>query len=533
MNIHLPASLDDDIDEFDDAVRRFESGTLSPDDFKHKRVIWGIYEQRQDGLYMLRTRIPGGRIPAARARVIARLAQAYRGVRLHVSTRENIQFHDLKVEELVPLMRELKAAGITCKGGGGNTARNVVGCPHAGLCPRESFDVTPYVTAVTEHLIHEPGSYTLPRKFKVAFSGCPDDCALATVTDVGFVAHVRDGQPGFAVYGGGGMGGAPRLGEPLADWIPARDCVRATEAVRRLFDRLGDRTNRARARLRFAVAKLPPNEFRTLFAQEFESLPLPPLNTDHRTLPPLSPLPPLNTEHRTLNTLSSLPTLPQRQAGLVSLRINLPFGHITGPELELLADLADQYSTARELRATPDQKLLIPSVKEADLPSLTAALAPHAATWLAPGALNRIVACTGAATCRLGICNSQEAARAIAIKLDEASLPGEVMNTLDIRLNGCPNCCGQHPVGDIGLSGVLQKQDGQPVHAYRLHLGARRGEGQTRFSEFIDTIPARSLPSVITELLRDYAANRQGHELLPDYYDRMGKSYFQTRVRLD
>lgn len=526
MNLDLPRTLDADIDQFEEEVRRFQEGASPPEEFKHQRTLWGIYEQRRDATYMLRTRIPGGRLPSTWARAIAGLNLKYGGGKLHVSTRGNIQFHDLDLGGIPLLMRELKQAGVCCKGGGGNTARNVVGCPLAGLCRSEPFDVTPYVLAVTRHLLNEPGSFTLPRKFKVAFSGCAADCALATVTDVGFVARLHEGKPCFAVYGGGGMGGAPRLGEVLAERIPAGDCVRAVEAVRRLFARLGDRTNRARARLRYAAARMAPGEFRALFTRELEDV----------TTAGMSPF---MCESQAFQIAGSAPgvicqpplgssVIPQRQPGLVAIVIAPASGLITSGELLALANLAERFSGEKGLRATPAQKLVIPSVDVKDLRALTSELTAVNAGFLAPGALSRIVACTGAATCRLGICDSREAARAIAAALDQAALPADIVNSLDIRLNGCPNCCGQHPVGDIGLSGVRQIRDGQPGFSYRLHLGARRGEGRTRLGEFVGAVPAGSLPDAVTAVLRDFAANRQDPESLSDYYDRRGRAYFQA-----
>jgi sulfite reductase beta subunit-like hemoprotein len=542
MHITLPAKLAADIAQFDGEVRQFQQHTLTADEFKHHRVIWGIYEQRRDGAYMLRTRIPGGRLSARQARAIAALSLRHQS-RLHLSTRENIQFHDLPVGALPEIMRELLEAGIACQGGGGNTARNVVACPLAGLCRQEQFDVTPQVAAVTEHLLAQPGSLTLPRKFKTAFSGCGADCALATVTDIGFIAKVQDGVPGYAVYGGGGMGGAPRLAEQLATWLPAADCVLATEAVRRIFDQRGDRTNRARARLRFAVAKMAPGEFRALFESELARLraasrPALPMaavqgtgsQADTDGAPAVAPgngaaplAPPA------VETVAGLRVVRQRQAGRCSVLLSIPFGHLTGSELAELADIATRYSAEAGVRATPNQSLIIPSVTEADLPALGTALRAMAPRFLQQGAVNHIVACTGAATCRLGICHSQEAAAALATALDQASLPAAILSQLDIRLNGCPNCCGQHPVGAIGLAGALQQQDGHALPAYRLHLGARRGEGVTRFGEYVATIPATLLPARIASLLQEFANGRLPDECLSDYFDRLGKAHFQSR----
>lgn len=520
----LPATLDHDIDIFDHEVGRFLKGELTGDEFKGKRVPWGIYEQRRDGYYMLRTRVPGGSMTVEQARAIAGLSKKHGSGVVHVTTRENIQFHDVPVADIPAIMRSLREVGTACKSGGGNTARNVVACPLAGVCPHEAFDVMPYVIAVTEHLLALPGIATLPRKFKVAFSGCRGDCALATVTDIGLVATMQDGQPGFIIYGGGGMGGGPRLADRLTDWIPASDSVRAVEAIRRIFDRLGDRTNRARARLRFVAAKIGADEFKALFHRELAEVIASGVHscivsTDH-----------INHQVVSTSAYSPLSTrvIQQRQPGFVALLLSLPLGQIRWQDLLGLADLAERFSTEKCLHATPNQQLVIRSVKESDLTTLRDAIVALNPGLLKDGAINRIVACTGAATCRLGIGRSRGAAVNLAAALEQACLPADILENLDIRINGCANCCGQHPVGDIGLSGALPRQDGQAVPSYRIHLGARRGEGRTRFGEHVGTVPARAVPASLVELLRDYSAKRQGAETLSEFFDRQGKDYFKS-----
>ena len=516
----LHADLCRDIDAFERDVAAFTRGTLSPADFKPKHATWGIYEQRRAGAYMIRTRIPGGRLPASQARAMALLGRDHGGI-LHLTTRENLQFHDVAIAQIPDLMRALQAAGVACKFRGGNTPRNVVACPHAGVCPHEAFDVSPFIQAVTDHLLKLPASPLLPRKFKAAVSGCPDDCALAMVTDIGFIAKSREGKAGFSVYGGGGMGGAPRIADRLVDWIPAGDAVRAFEALRRIFDRLGDRTNRARARLRFVAAKLGAEEFAALFKSELEAVIRDGVPACHagvavNTAPPNYALP----ESR--RDASGITVFDQRQPGLVSVLLQPPLGLLGWQTLLGLADLTERLSAESALHLTPRQEVLIRSVRVADLPEVSAAVNTLNAGLNADSAVNRIVACTGAATCRLGIVDSRILARALAEALDQAGISGEILKAFDIRINGCPNCCGWHPVGDIGLSGALQKHDGQTVPSYRIHVGARRGEGQTRFGAMIGVLPANEVPGFVVSVIQDYASNRTKGQSFSDYFDSDG-----------
>jgi sulfite reductase (ferredoxin) len=516
----LPADLCRDIDAFERDVAAFTSGALSPADFKPKHVPWGIYEQRRDGAFMVRTRIPGGRLPVSQAKAIAHLGRDHGGV-LHLTTRENLQFHDVAIAQIPNLMRALQSDGVACKFGGGNTPRNIVACPYAGVCPHEVFDVSPFVHAVTEHLLKLPASPLLPRKFKAAFSGCPADCALAMVTDIGFIAKARDGKAGFSVYGGGGMGGAPRIADRLVDWIPASDAVRAFEALRRIFDRLGDRTNRARARLRFVAAKLGAEELAALFKSELDAvirdgIPACLAGVTVNTVPSNHTFP----ESR--RDASGMTVFEQRQPALVSVLLQPPLGLLGWQTLLGLADLAERYSAESALHLTPRQEVLIRSVRETDLPEVSAAVNALNASLNAGCALGRIVACTGAATCRLGIVDSRILARALAEALDQAGIPTEILKAFDIRINGCPNCCGWHPVGDIGLSGALQKHDGQTVPSYRIHLGARRGEGQTRFGTLMGVLPADAVPGYVVSVIHDYASNRTRGQSFADYFDSDG-----------
>ncbi|MFN2352390.1 MAG: sulfurtransferase TusA family protein [Kiritimatiellia bacterium] len=526
----LPDELAQDIEQHARDVDRFLKGGLSASILKSRRVPRGIYEQRQNGTYMVRVRVPGGAISAAQARALAETASRYGNGILHVTTRQDIQIHGVKIEQTPAIMRELFRAGLTSKGGGGNTVRNVTACPFAGICPAERFDVTPFVVGVTGYLIALPGSYNLPRKYKIAFSGCSADCALAQVNDLGFIAQVRDGVPGFSVYAGGGMGAESRVGDRMEEWAPASEVIRIAEAVRRLFDRLGDRRNRRRARLRFAVERVGADAFRGMLRAAVQTV------TDDGVPAgevPLdlaeAPTEPPRDSRALLTHAGDLDLLRQRQPGHVAVPLRLPLGQISWKILAALAELAERFSAEKMLRATQDQNLLLRFVREADLDALRKeldrVLGPAAIRHAAGHSFNT---CTGAATCRLGLCLSQNAARACADTLADAGLDPATLQAVDIRINGCPNACGQHPIGTIGLFGAALRVGERLAPAYRVLLGARRGEGRTRLGAAAGAVPARTLPAFLADLLNDFQAGRTPDESFADYFDRKGMSHFQS-----
>jgi sulfite reductase (ferredoxin) len=526
----LPDELAHDIEQHATDVDRFLKGELSASILKSRRVPRGIYEQRKNGTYMVRVRVPGGAITAAQTRALAQVASRYGGGTLHVTTRQDIQMHDVKIEETPAIMRELFKAGLTSKGGGGNTVRNVTACPYAGVCPSERFDVTPCVAAVTEYLIPLPGSYNLPRKYKIAFSGCGADCALAQVNDLGFIAHVRDGVPGFRVYAGGGMGAESRVADRMEEWVPSGEVIRIAEAVRRLFDRLGDRRNRRKARLRFAVERAGADTFRAMFREAVrgageEGVPACVARADLGEPPAAPPW-----DYRALLTQAGgLSVLRQRQPGLVAVPLCLPMGEVSWKTLEALADIAERFSGEKMLRATQDQDLMLRFVRESDLGALRGELDRALGSDVSRhAAFSAFTACTGAATCRLGLCLAQNAAGACAERLAGAGLDPATLRSADIRINGCPNACGQHPIGTIGLFGAAQRVGERMVPAYRVLLGARRGEGRVRLGLAAGAVPARALPAFLASLLQDFQDGRKSGEAFADYFDRRGLTHFQS-----
>jgi sulfite reductase beta subunit-like hemoprotein len=513
-------------------VEQFLKGELSADDMKARRVPRGIYEQRRDGTYMMRVRVPAGELSADKARALAGVASRYGGGTLHVTTRQDFQLHDVTIGDTPVVMRALLEAGLSTRGGGGNTVRNVTACPYAGLCPAEQFDVRPAVQEVTDYLVGQPGSYTLPRKYKIAFSGCVADCALAEIHDLGLVADVRAGVAGFRVYAGGGMGALSRVGDLMEEWIPAAEVVRVAEAIRRLFDRMGDRSNRQKARLRFAVERVGAEAFRALLKDEVkvvagEGVPDAHADVTLAEAPTAAPW-----DYRGLaEDRESLHVVRQRQSGLVAVLVGLPLGQIHWRALEALAGVAEAHSENRTLRLTQDQKLVIPFVRESKLAVVRDALRNIFDDGIdQKAAALPISACTGAATCRLGFCLSHGAARACSDAMVLAGFKADTLRSLDIRMNGCPNACGQHPVGTIGLMGAVQRVGERMIPTYRVSLGARRGLGRVRFGKTVGTVPAKALPMFIVEVVRDFERGRGAGEVFADYYERLGADHFRSML---
>ncbi|MGE5611548.1 MAG: hypothetical protein ACM359_20020, partial [Bacillota bacterium] len=225
----LPASLSDDLEQLRQIIEQFKTGAIPAARFQAFRVPQGIYEQRESGTYMLRVRLPAGMFLPQQMRAMAEVAKKYGNGTLHLTSRQDIQVHRVPLDNIYPAMAELAEGGLSTKGGGGNTVRNIAACYQAGVCPKEVFDVTPHVIGLTEFMLPDPLSYQLPRKYKIAFSGCSQDCAGATINDLGFISKSRDGVEGFAVYVAGGMGASSRVGTLLEEFIPTGDACRVAE----------------------------------------------------------------------------------------------------------------------------------------------------------------------------------------------------------------------------------------------------------------------------------------------------------------
>jgi len=507
--LRLPENVKKDTLAYRGQVEKFLQGQISPIAFRAYRVPMGVYEQREPSKYMVRIRIGAGLVLPYQLERIAQLSKAYGNGFLHITTRQDIQIHEVNIEDTVDIIEGLLEVGLSPRGGGGNTVRNITACSRAGVCPKEEFDVTPYAIAAAEYLLQFKSSYNLPRKFKIVFSGCSVDCAFASVADLGFFAHQKNGARGFAVYAGGGQGSNPSVAVKIEDFINDNEFLEVTEAVKRLFDKHGDRANKHKARLRYVLARLGEEEFVSLYRSERAEIAKQGLEG---SIPNLAICVDQLEDHepptdKDLASRSSKPDfLPEKKKGFYTVRLNLPLGDIPATDLIKIGQIAENYA-AGIVRTTQRQNLLILSVAKTSLSAVTSELMKLSINVFTNG-MPKVVACAGASTCKLGLCLSRGLAKAISDKLTRQILAAGTSEK-SINISGCPNSCGHHYVADVGLQGRAKRANGKLMPCYDVLAGARIVEGDARLAERIGTVPAKKMPDLLVEVFKNGAFEKQ------------------------
>jgi sulfite reductase beta subunit-like hemoprotein len=485
-----------DLDAFVDMLGKFERGEIAADTWKQFRLVNGVYSQRQEGdAMMVRVKIPQGVLTAPQLRALADVAERFSTGRGHLTTRQNVQFHFVHLAESDDALRVLADAGLTTREACGNSVRNITACPYAGASALEPFDSTPYAEAVTRHLLRGPLSSSLPRKFKIAFGGCCGfDCVGASFNDVGFLARVRDGKPGFRVTIGGGLSTLRRAGVLAHEFAPAEDVIAICEAVVRVFNRTGDRQHRHRARLKFVIDKLGPEEFLRQYVAERESVGPRPVSLE--PVPTRRPVPPprRRAPRPGFDPFVRSNVRAQRDPGQVAVTVRLPLGDLTVAQFRALAEIAEEFSGEREARTTVEQNVVLRFVPRTHLSSLHSALAE--AGLARPGSLSisDVVSCPGAYSCRLAVTQSRGMADALTTALADRT------ESLPIKISGCPNGCGQHYVAGIGLQGSVRKAEGRAVPQYHVYVGGQFGAGDASFGRLAAKVPARKVAEAVRRL---------------------------------
>ncbi len=512
--MQIPESVKKDTLGYREKVNEFLKGKTSPAEFRAYRVPMGIYEQRNAGKYMVRIRIGAGILTSQQGRKIARLSKRYGNGIIHVTTRQDIQIHAVDIEHTCDILEQLLKVDLSTRGGGGNTVRNVTACSRCGVCPQEVFNVGPYAIATAEYLLQNKDSFNLPRKYKIVFSGCSEDCSLASVADLGFFAKKRNGTMGFSVYAAGGLGSSPNVAIRIEDFIEAKDVFLVAETIRKLFDEHGDRTNRNRARLRYVLKRLGEGEFIQLYKSYKEKVieqgllgQIPVI----REMPLFSEQKRPNEDRVLLNIKSGI--LKEKQDGLFSVNLNLQLGDIPAGDLLVVADISEKYGNSI-IRTSQLQNLIITSVPADNLKNVDNVLG-NLSIDISGRAKNNIVPCTGASTCKLGFCLSRGLASAISDKLNEngISIHGTV-----IRISGCPNSCAQHHIAEIGLQGRAKRVNDRLMPCYDILAGGATVEGKAKLAEKIATVPAKSIPDALAKVFENKSTEiRQLKEVLSDY----------------
>lgn len=529
-----------EVDRFEREALAFLEGGGLGEDFRPFRLQHGIYGQRQADQYMVRVKIPHGSLTADQMDALADIGERFAPRRLgHVTTRQDVQFHSVRLADVPAVMRALAEVGLTTREACGNTVRNVTADPFSGLCFDTVFDVTPHAEAAARHFLRHPLSQKLPRKFKIAFSACPHDYGLIPIHDLGAMAVVqrRNGQErrGFRVSVGGGLGPTPRVADVLEEFVPEEELVRVVEAVLRVFDRLGERRNRNRARIKFLVARLGVKELRRLVRRELQSMPG--LESGLYRLPDLAleETPGHLPAGRGLNGRApaegfwdwrATNVISQRQEGYAIVQVTLPMGDLTIEQMRFLAGMARRYAGGR-LRTTPGQNLVLRWVHEVDLPLLYADLVEAGLGEGGAGGVSNVMACPGTDTCSQAITSS----RGLAAVLREGILRGSLyadplVRQIRVNISGCPNSCGQHHIGDIGFHGCAMHNNGRLLPAFQLLVGGRGG-GEGFIARPVMKVAARSVPEAFGQLIAQYVDERRTGEPFGEYVRRVGVAHIQ------
>jgi sulfite reductase beta subunit-like hemoprotein len=530
-------SRPEDVEEFISVLERFERGELSSEDFRTYRLKRGVYGQRQTDVNMVRVKFPGGIMSAAQLRVAAQVAREYtKQGKGHITTRQNIQFHFVKLAEAADVMARFDKVGATTREACGNTVRNVTGCPYAGISATEAFDITPYAQALVRMCLGSEWANNLPRKFKMAFEGCThEDHAQTAINDVGFRAKIKGGVRGFEVFVAGGLSTTPRPAYRLHDFIPADELLARAEAVIRLFDRLGNRKNRARARLKYVMKALGEDGFVAAYEEEVAKIVAAGTLVRPIALPP-DETPPAPNDRALAGPRAAeddphykewLRTVdPQKQPGFAAVTIKLYRGDISADQFEQLADLAETFSDGT-LRAGNRQNLIVRWVRTEYLPHLFARLQEIGLADLGSNTIHDIVSCPGADTCNLAVTSSMSLAQHLTRFLKNPGKSAdsvELARSADIKISGCPNSCGQHHVAAIGFHGTVRRAgDGRQVPEYQLHLGGGFDADGVQFGRHIVKIPARRSGEALLRLLDLYRDRRQDGEDPRAFFRRVTK----------
>jgi sulfite reductase (ferredoxin) len=514
-----------DIDTFVEMLSQFESGAITSEQFRAFRLLRGVYGQRQTDVQMLRVKIPFGRLFPAQLEALAKVGERFSRGFGHVTTRQNVQFHFIQMSDVETAMHVLDEAGLTTREACGNSVRTVTACEVANVCDGAAFDVTPYAEALTRMFLRHPLSSSLPRKFKVAFSGCGDDCAMGAINDVGFIARVENGERGFKVLAAGGLSTSPQAAIVLHEFVRAGEISRVAESIVRLFHALGNRDNKARARLKYVLRKLGEPAFRAAYQIQRDAVDAEALaEIVEAPQPAVSPAPPIvEAGPRAAGYLAwkASATFAQKQAGFSAVYVRLPLGDVTSIQLRALAALASRFGDG-SVRLSIDQNLVIPWVDSRSLPALHRELAALDLAELDRGTARDVTSCPGAETCNLAVTGSRSLARAITDRIgaDDARSLAAFADTT-IKISGCPNSCGQHHVADLGFHGAAKTNNGVTVPMYQLHLGGGIDANGARFGRQVVKIIARRVPDAVVELLRLFESDHAEGETPAGFFHRV------------
>ncbi len=532
----------EDIEAFRAAAHRFVAGELNDDQFRPYRLRRGIYGQRQPGVQMIRTKIPGGIATAAQFTALASIADDFASGKAHLTTRQNVQYHFVPLANVPALLHRLADYRLTTREACYNTVRNVTACPLSGLLADEPFDVQPYARQVAFAFLHKELTDSMPRKFKIAFSGCPDDCMLTSIHDVGLRAVLLDGRRGFRMVVGGGLGPLPSEARLLDEFVPVEDLVRRIEAVLRVFNKHGNRGNKNKARFKFIVRERGFDWVREQIAREYDEIvahggiaapeSVPEGFGGFQSAPPPrgtgDGLPVLAERYETdpaYDAWLETNVQGQKQDGYAIVTVRTPQGNLTSRQMRGLSDLSVRTGDGL-VRVSVDQNVNLGCIPLRNLKRVYAALRLLELAETGAGEISDITSCPGAYSCNLALTKSMNFAAALSEAVRNYEDPA--VRRLAINVSGCPNACGQHWIGDIGFYGNARKIDGREVPYYQMLLGGGPDSaGIMRFGVAILSLPARLAPEAVGRVLEHFLAHRAAGEGFREYVLRFKVETFR------
>ena len=524
--------VEKDIIELADKIEQYNNLQIDEEKFRSLRLARGVYGQRQQGVQMIRIKLPYGKVSSNQLRRIAAASDEYSTGKLHITTRQDIQIHYVDLNRTPELWAELEKDDVTLREACGNTVRNVTASETAGIDMDEPFDVSPYADAVFRFFLRNAFCQEMGRKFKVSFSASDADTGLSYMHDLGFIAKIENEIRGFKVLIAGGLGSQPRHADVLYEFLPSDKIIPTMEGILRVFDRYGERKSRGKARLKFLINDIGLEDFKDLVAAEqnaieFISVEIDVENYEITKPAQISQIPEVTiSDKKQFEIWKSTNVIPQKQKEFVAIGVKVLLGNFYTDVAIELADLVSNYA-ASEIRFTLRQNLIIPFVKKELLEFFYSELTKL--NFAEPG-YNKavdITACPGTDTCNLGIASSTGIAEKLedVIKIEYPQLLAN--EDLVIKISGCMNACGQHNMAHIGFQGMSVRTPEKLVApALQVLLGGGNlGNGKGIFADKVVKIPSKRGPEALRRILNDFEKNANGSNFT-FYYEEKGKKYF-------
>jgi len=529
-------------ENFAETVKLFRQGKIDPDMFRRYRLQHGAYGTRMtDDYAMVRIKVPAGQIYPYQLEKIAQLSEMYSIGSAHFSTRENIQLHWVILEDVSEIMQSLSDVGMTSREACGNTVRNVMCSPLSGVCKDEIFDATPYAMAIAKFMLRNPICQGLPRKFKFNFTCC-EKCGMIRIVDVGLVPQIQeiDGEKrkGFKIFLGGGLGNRSFVGHQLEDFTPVEDLLYTSMAVIRIFDRMGDRKNLARNRMRYLVNDLGWEKFQNLVLKERAVV-----KATQSVIVKLNIDDSINEIQRPISVSDESASVPdgfarwektnvikQSQSGFNSAFIGLEAGDITANQLRSVAEIIRDYSAEGFARNGFSQNIVIRYVHDDDLKSMYSRLIENGLAKTGSLTMASAVGCSGTTSCNLALTNSHRLAKEVQRKFLELNLDeDDDLKDSTIKISGCPNSCGQHQIATIGFYGGGGRHGTDMFPNYTMSLGGKFDE-DSMLGHHTARVPVKRVIPVILKIIELFKENKQPDDTLSKWIDRVVKGNESSKI---